>query len=334
MRGGGRDDKAAWTRPRPLPDLTLGEATRLLRLGLPGRDARAIVPLVGGLSNFNYLVHHDGPEPVVLRIYDRTPGACEKETDIHRLVGPTVPVPEILHAAPRGTEGCGPFVLMTFVGGISFRELKESGDERAIGEASASIGGTLAAIGAHLFPRSGRLLPGPTVGEAFEGGLDPVPRFVERCLESPGLVRRAGPALVDRVRDFVWSWSSRLEEIGADGRLVHGDFNSPNILVHQVGGRWTVAAVLDWEFALSGSPLFDLGNFLRYERGARPLREPAFSRAFQEAGGSLPDGWRALARVVDLTSLCEILTRDALPDDVVAEVLDLVRSTLEARDPD
>ena len=41
-------------------------------------------------------------------------------------------------------------------------------------------------------------------------------------------------------------------------------------------GRWKVAAVLDWEFAISGSPLADLGSFLRYERTARPGRRAAF----------------------------------------------------------
>ncbi len=222
----------------------------------------------------------------MLRIYDRNPDACGKETDLHRLIGRTVPVPEILHAEPRGIEGWGPFVLMSFVQGVSFRELKRSRDERAIGEASASVGRTLAAISGHVFPRAGPLLAGLTVGEPFEPSPDPVPRFVERCLESPRLLERTGVSLAGRVRDFVWSWAPRLALIDADRRLVHGDFNSPNLLVHQAGGAWSVAAVLDWEFAFSGSSLFDVGNFLRYERAARPLREPAFSRAFREAGGA------------------------------------------------
>jgi aminoglycoside phosphotransferase (APT) family kinase protein len=292
-----------------------------------------VQPLAGGLSNFNFLLHHGATEPVVLRIYDRNPDACGKEADLHRLIGRTVPVPEILHAEPRGIEGWGPFVLMRFVEGVSFRELRASGDEEAIGEAAAAIGRTLAAIGGYVYPRAGPFLPGLAVGEPFEGGQDPVPRFVERCLGSANLAARASVALVDRVRDFVWSRARRLVMLEGPGRLVHGDFNSPNLLVRRVSGHWTVAAVLDWEFAFSGSPLFDVGNFLRYERVARPLREPGFSRAFLEAGGHLPGDWRELAKVIDLTSLCEILTREVLPDDVVREVLDLVQSTLEARDP-
>ena len=82
-----------------------------------------------------------------------------------------------------------------------------------------------------------------------------------------------------------------------DSHLVHCDFGNRNILVDCVDGRWQVAAVLDWEFALSGSPLLDVGNFLRYETPDMPLREPYFSRAFVESGGFLPDDWRPLSLV-------------------------------------
>ena len=43
--------------------------------------------------------------------------------------------------------------------------------------------------------------------------------------------------------------------------LVHGDFNGLNILMSGTD----VSAILDWEFALSGSIYFDIGNMLRYE---------------------------------------------------------------------
>jgi len=94
-----------------------------------------------------------------------------------------------------------------------------------------------------------------------------------------------------------------------------------------------VAAVLDWEFAVSGSPLLDIGHFLRYECASRPLAEPHFSKGFLRAGGTLPEGWRRLSRVVDSIALCESLTHETLPDTIVTELLELIRSTIEDRDP-
>jgi aminoglycoside phosphotransferase (APT) family kinase protein len=94
-----------------------------------------------------------------------------------------------------------------------------------------------------------------------------------------------------------------------------------------------VAAILDWEFAVSSSPLADLGSFLRYERAARPLAEPHFSEGYQRAGGRLPHGWRRLARLADLVALGESLTHDHLPDPVATELVELLRATIEDRDP-
>ncbi len=50
-------------------------------------------------------------------------------------------------------------------------------------------------------------------------------------------------------------------------------------------------------------------------------------------GGKLPQDWRQLARLFDLSALCEALTRDQLPDDVTAELVELVSATVENRDP-
>ena len=90
-----------------------------------------------------------------------------------------------------------------------------------------------------------------------------------------------------------------------------------------------MAAVLDWEFAVSGSPLADVGHFLRYERSGRPAAEPHFRTGYLEAGGRLPPEWRRLARLVDLVALCEMLPHDGLPDAAAAELVALMCATVD-----
>jgi aminoglycoside phosphotransferase (APT) family kinase protein len=116
--------------------------------------------------------------------------------------------------------------------------------------------------------------------------------------------------------------------------LVHGDFCKRNVLVREMNGRWAVVAVLDWEFAVSGTPLGDLANFLRYEPPSRPRAEPSFSNGYLRAGGCLPEDWRRLARLVDLVALCEALTRDSLSGEIAMELAGAVRATVEARGPE
>ena len=48
--------------------------------------------------------------------------------------------------------------------------------------------------------------------------------------------------------------------------------------------------MLDWEFAIAGSQLIDVGHFLRYETISAPRLEPHFSNGYLHAGGRLPSG--------------------------------------------
>ena len=222
---------------------------------------------------------------------------------------------------------------MRFVEGITFRELLRGGEEKAIAQAAFSAGETLAAIGRKVFPKPGWLAPGPTVKRALLEGADPMPRFVDLCLASETLRRRMPPDLRDRIHHLVWSRAAPLAVLSEEKCLVHGDFNKRNLLVRPHSGRWIVAAVLDWEFAVSGSPLGDIGNFLRYEIASRPMAEPHFSIGYVRAGGTLPQDWRYLAKLVDLAAVCDGLTSDQLPPAIAEELIEIARATVENGDP-
>ena len=330
----GAPEEARWFRSEPRRNVPASDLERIVHAVFPRARVIEIHPLGDGLRNSNYKLRLETvPGWIVLRIYEHDPSLCQKELDLMRLVAASVPVPEIVYAAPIGFDNFPPFTLARFVNGITFRELRRGGDLEAIAQAAYSAGETLAAIGRVTFPKSGWITPGPNVGSPLMEGRDPFPRFVDCCLESANLRQRLSLDLRKRTSELAWSCAAQFATLDNETRLVHGDFNKRNLLVHQIAGRWAVAAVLDWEFAVSGSPLADFGNFLRYELSARPLAEPHFSSGFLNAGGALPENWRRLARLVDLIALCESLTRDELPHDIAAELVELVRAIIENRDP-
>jgi aminoglycoside phosphotransferase (APT) family kinase protein len=271
---------------------------------------------------------------VVLRLYRGDAAVCLKEIAILRLVHSTVPVPEVIHVEPNGIGDSGPFCILQFVDGQTFQGLKRTNNLEAIYQAAASVGETLARIGRYQFSRAGRLQGDLNndlrVGDAYIEGADPIPRLLDSFLQSENLQRRLERSARQELHNFIWSWAAHLTSLGNERHLVHSDFGNRNILVDCVNGRWQVVAVLDWEFAFSGPPLLDVGHFLRYERRDAPLREPYFSRAFVEFGGTLPNDWRRISQVIDLTGLVECLTHDYLPDDVACEILELIESTLES----
>ena len=289
--------------------------------------------LSGGLLNTNIKIEFSSDrQPVVLRLYRQGREVCQKESAVLRSIRSTVPVPEVIYVEPNGIDGCGPFSILEFIKGQTFQWLKRTGDLESIYQAAASVGQTLARLGEYQFPKPGRLqIAGEnelTVGDAYMKGPDPIPRLLDQFLESPCLQRRLYSGFQHKLHDFIWSWAAPLRTLNNQCRLVHCDFGSRNILVDRVSGCWQVAAVLDWEFALSGSSLLDVGHFLRYERRGIPLREPHFSRAFVESGGALPDDWRRLSQVVDLTGLVGCMTHEQLPDEIAIEIVGSINSTL------
>ena len=292
-------------------------------------------PLAGGFRNANFKVLIDGhPNIVVVRIYEHDPSLCSKELDILRLVSSSVPVPAVIHGEPAALDGFPPFAVLQFVEGITLSDLKRSRDPDALAQAAHSAGEVLAAIGRFTFPQSGWLDAGLRVGDPLLSGSDPSPRFIDLCLASPNLQARVPLKWRERIHDYIWRWASRLAVLDrGPAQLVHCDFGGRNLVVRKTNGHWSIAAVLDWEFAVAGSPLIDIGHVLRYECQSAPRYEPHFSRGFLSGGGKLADDWRRLARVIDMMAGCEALCRDRLPDDVVAEWCELVRATVEERDP-
>jgi aminoglycoside phosphotransferase (APT) family kinase protein len=324
----GAPPQARWIRAEPRRVWPAPVFERIAGRVFPRRRLIGVERFDGGMRNANFKLLLDGGRAAVLRIYEHDASLCQKEVDLIRWVSRAAPVPEVIDAEPGGWEELPPFAVMSFVDGISFRDLKRVGDVGAIAQAASAVGETLAAIGRFTFDKPGWLAPGPLVGAPLLEGAHPLPRFVDQCLATAALGRRVPPELRARIQEWVWSRAPQLEAISANARLVHGDFNRRNLLMRVEDGRWRVAAVVDWEFAVSGSPLADLGSFLRYERPGRPLAEPHFSAAYRQSGGGLPEGWRSLARAIDMAGLCESLTHAELPPPVEAELVELVRATV------
>jgi aminoglycoside phosphotransferase (APT) family kinase protein len=329
----GTPNETRWVQADSRRTLPAPLLEKIVQSAFPGRRALNVEQLGGGFRNSNFKIRiNASPEFLVLRIYEHDASLCQKELDLFQLVKGSVPVPEIIHAETRGTEELPPFTLARYVEAISFHELKRSGDAEAIAQAADSAGETLAAIGRHTFSKSGWISPGPAVTAPLLEGADPLPRFVDLCLASPNLQIRVPMDLRERTHALIWSWARQLAELENEKSLVHCDYGMRNILLNQVQGKWSVASVLDWEFAVSGSPLIDVGHFLRYEQASRPRVEPYFSQAYLRAGGKLEQDWRQLARLFDMSALLLNLTHGQLPDAMTMEIVELIRATVENRD--
>jgi len=290
-------------------ELSVAEATSLLDPWLSSRSIESVDLMTGGLRNRNYHLRLRGrPSDAVLRFYDADPSACAREVAVLGLLGRDCPVPRVLYVGDE--DSATPHAVLSMVDGIALRTLRELGDADAIAEGASEAGKIL-----------NRLVQYPGPPTPYET----VVSLVERFVAAPTFTARAGTGTARNLVALAERWQPRLDELSSSLGLVHGDFNSRNIFVKQTVDGWRVSGILDWEFALTASPYCDIGNFLRYHTAERPRFEPHFSRGLRDGGMQLPPDWLAIARLMDLPALCELVARPSLPDELVPELLTLLR---------
>jgi len=276
-------------------------------VALPGRTVIAATSLTGGYSNDNRLVRTAAGGRFVLRRYLGA-NSCAVEAALAARLAGAVPVAEVIAADMDGSAAGEPVLLSAFVPGRPLGEVLAAASGSEVAELGAATGRTLAAVGSVTFAAPGffdsaGLEPGPPGAEPTSG----VDVFVERCLNEGNASGHLGDAEQRALLGFAAAAAPDLAVLRGSARLVHADFNPKNILVTGRAGHWRLSAVLDWEFAFSSSPLFDIGNMLRDPRPAGFL--DAFVDGFRDGGGELPAGWRRLTQALDLYSLADFLQR-------------------------
>ncbi|MGW8666331.1 phosphotransferase [Streptomyces niveus] len=290
---------------------------------LPGVGITGVSALKGGSTNEMLLLttvtgRNERYERYVLRRHrpseTRTRrNTCAVEAALLRRVAATVPVADLVATDPYGHATGVPLLLYRHVEGVPLDALlaRRPGAADAA-ELGAAVGETLARISLVEVAGPGHfhdetLTP---AGRASDTELLP---FVERCLDSarPGCPLTAADA--DALRGLAARTAHQVAAVRGHDRLVHHDFNPKNVLVSQENGRWRVGAVLDWEQAFSGSPLYDVGNMLRFAHLYPPQFADGFVAGCRNGDGLLRPGWRALSRALDLFTLADILT--APPDE-------------------
>ena len=320
-----------WQRRHAHLELDRAALDAMLAPAIPNHVVLAAEPLGGGLANTNYRVTLAGlAEPLVARVFTRDASACAKEVALWRLIHERVPVPEILYADEGGALMGRPYVVARWVEGVKLDDLLREGSPDAIRGAGEAVGATLPLLAAYTFPQAGFFAPDLTVAEPLGDPAEACLTYVRAGLAGGYPVIHLGDNLARRLSALVADNESLLLAVDPTPRLTHCDYKAQNLLVRrQSTGQWRTAAVLDWEFAAATSPLFDLGNLLRYSNRLPPSFEQVVIAGYTGNGGILPPAWKRVIRLMDLVNLLTFLDTPDTGDPMIAEVVGLVRATVE-----
>ena len=93
-------------------------------------------------------------------------------------------------------------------------------------------------------------------------------------------------------------------EISQHKNLTHADYDPSNILVKRENNEWKVAAILDWEFALSSTYYMDIGLMLRYAHKLPNYFQASFVQGIKDSNPLLLNqDWEVRAKLVDIVCL-------------------------------
>jgi aminoglycoside phosphotransferase (APT) family kinase protein len=321
--------KDGWTREHPEVELDASGIARLMQPAFPGARVERVERVGGGLVNTNRKVFATGlAEPVLLRIYQRDPASARKEVAVVERIAPTVPVARFLYFSERDPLIGLPYAIGQWIDATRLDVVLRSAkpiDVKALGR---SVGEILAGIHRFAFDKPGFFADHLVVPERIDMGRTGLIAFLRECLIEAGGSARLGAELSASVIAFAEREGERLDRWLDVPCLVHGDFNGPNILVRtDANGRWQVAAILDWEFALSAFPALDFGNLLRPPLGPEHAFVAGLADGYRAAGGFLPRDWLEIARIADLFAWADFLRRPVGPA-VVADARRLVRDII------
>jgi len=288
--------------------------------------ARSVTSLPGGKANTNLRIDVDGP-PLVLRIYQRDADAFLREKTLWTRVAPFMPVPRCLGEGM--TPDGHPVAILPFVDGIHpARALADHPEEAE--NIGRCLGGCLAGLGRVPVDGIGLYAPDLSLARRFDSVGHSFDDLIRWSLKQGRARGRMGAERRARLRDQLPSLVDALAPLDAHHGLAHGDYKSANLLLRH-DGSWSVAAVLDWEFACPFTPMLDIAIHFRHRKGWPDALQVGFETGYREAGGWLPDDWRRLSRIVDLMNLVGFLNasgdRPRLYTDVLAHIDETLRGS-------
>lgn len=86
---------------------------------------------------------------------------------------------------------------------------------------------------------------------------------------------------------------------------------------------------MDWEFAYSGCPLGDFGNFFRYENEMSPCYKESFVESYKKNGGEIVKNWQEQARFLDLLPMFQFLTRPGDYPKTFRTAISVIQNTIK-----
>lgn len=294
--------KNNWEKADQHFQLEAATIENMLRMALPSNDLAFHEVISGGCANLNIKFScKNSSTPLILRIYLRDKEAAYREQNLSILVKDSIPVPGIHFVGDLEDYR---FAISEYKHGIPLRDVLLRGEIENIQDIMREVGEILAKIQEYRFFQSGFFDKNLQIKDAISE--DFCVTYTKNCLEHPTVIKKISNENTSKIYQLLEKYHFFFPN-NTQSNLVHADFDPANILVQPIQGVWKISAILDWEFAFSGSTLCDMASMLRYAHHMPPEYEIGFLYGLQSGGVQLSENWRISIFLLNLLSLLDCL---------------------------
>lgn len=287
-----------WERTLPFFYVDRDTVCKLFEGILEKDEIRNITPVNEGCRTSNYIITGNDNKKYILKIFFQNEQEYKKEYKILDMLKDSIPVQKIYKFDRSAFIENKYYVIYKFLEGKTLSKTLNNGEiisEKIIREA-ADI---LADIHKTNFDSVGFLDENLNV----EYNLKPLNQWYDEFMTDV-VKSRLGEEIVQKIRMIIQDNIDDLLSMDSNSRLVHGDFQGTNILIDNN----KISGIIDWEFAMSGHPLSDIGQFFRYEEYFDEESILIFEEQYRKKSNyNLPHNWYKLSRIRDLANLIQLM---------------------------
>ncbi|OOM16766.1 aminoglycoside phosphotransferase family protein [Clostridium saccharobutylicum] len=293
-----------WERTLPFLKLDNIKINKLFKGILEEKDIINIVPVEEGCRTTNYIIKTKNAK-YILKVFFNKEQDYKKDIKLLNILKDEIPVQRIYRVDTDLEIGNREYAIYEYIEGKTIGQYLREGyfmDEKFVKE----VARILAKIHSYKFNKVGFLDADLHIKEELE----PLNLWYERVI-GERVRKRLGNDIVNKIKQVVKQNEKNLLDLDKDSRLVHGDFQGTNILIN----KGIVCGILDWEFAMAGHPLEDIGQFFRYEEYFNDDLVRAFEEEYTKMSDyTLSDNWYNISKLRDLVNLIQLIgEKDEMP---------------------
>ncbi len=312
-----------WERTFPFLEIDSDKIGKLFEGVLEEKNIVSVMKVNEGCRTTNYIVQSDQlNKKYILKIFLSTDQEHKKEIKLlrHLANNSIFPVSKIYkfstHELIQGRE----YAIYEYLEGKTLGQAINEGyllEESFVRETARA----LAQIHSHEFNKVGFLDENLNIAEE----LPPLSLWYEISMGDKAK-ERLGKSIVEKINNIIKKNEKILTKLDEDIRLVHGDFQGTNILIKD--GK--LAGLLDWEFAMAGHPLADIGQFFRYEECFNSKLIKAFEEEYNKNSSyKLMKDWYKISKIRDLVNLIQLIDTEEDMPTKHANIKKIISNNLE-----